>query len=58
MPMNVDRLFIQTALDALRKASLTEEQELELCDTLVELCHQYAPGTFINNKKFEEDDEY
>lgn len=58
MPMNVDRVFIQTALDALRKASLTEEQESELCDKLIDLCHIYAPGTFVDNKKFEEDDEY
>lgn len=58
MPLNVTAVFIQKALDALRKASLTEEQEEILCDKLIELCHEYAPGTFVDNKKFEEDDEY
>lgn len=58
MPMNVDRAFIQTALDALSKASLTEEQESVLCDKLIDLCHIYAPGTFVDHSKFEEDDEY
>lgn len=58
MPLNVTRVFIQQGLDALSKASLTEEQEEILCDKLIELCHDYAPGTFVDNKKFEEDDEY
>ena len=56
MPLNVTRVFIQKGLDALSKASLTEEQEEILCDKLIELCHDYAPGTFIDNKKFEGED--
>lgn len=58
MPLNVTAVLIQKGLDALSRASLTEEQQEVLCDKIVELCHEYAPGTFIDNKKFEEDDEY
>ena len=58
MPLNVTRVLIAKACQALDSASLTEEQEEILSDKLIKLCHEYAPGTFINDKKFEEDDEY
>lgn len=46
MPMNVTRVFIDAALEALENADLTEEQEEELCDELVDLVKKYSPGTF------------
>ena len=52
--MNITRVFIEEALNALENADLTEEQEEELCDTLVELCMKYAPGTFIDHSNKED----
>lgn len=54
MPMNVTRVFIDAALEALEDADLTEEQEEELCDILVELCMKYAPGTFVDHSNKDE----
>ena len=54
MPMNVTRVFIDEALNALEDADLTEEQEEELCDVLVDLCMKYAPGTFIDHSNKED----
>ena len=52
--MNITRVFIDEALKALRDADLTEEQEEELCDVLVDLCMKYAPGTFIDHSNEED----
>lgn len=55
MPMNVTRVFIDKALEALWRAKLTKEQEEELCDALVDLLMKYAPGTFLKDEEDEVD---
>ena len=53
MGIDVTVVFIQTALGALNDNiwRVTEQQREEMCDKLIEMCKEYAPGTF---KKREE----
>lgn len=53
MPLNVTRVFIKKAAEALVDARLEYDEEEALCDALIELCEKYAPGTF----KSEENEE-
>lgn len=46
MPLNVDVAFIGIALKALKQVSLTGDQQKRLCDELIKLCDEFAPGTF------------
>lgn len=48
MGMNITNVFIKKACEALNANmhKLNEEQREELCDKLVALCDEFAPGTF------------
>lgn len=57
MPLNVEGVFLDTALDALRDCfvNLTQKQQHQLVNRLITLCEKYAPGTFENQTELTEE---